>query len=200
MSHKLFKHYWRFYSYRLSWKIWVFTGFALMLALPKVFNLVQRRGGIRIDDPLIEWLPAYDLSIPIFIALYISWGIFMLRAYSEFHLIFEILKMFVALNILRCFTMLLVPFDPPAAMVELVDPIARIFYGGTHITRDLFFSGHTANTFLIFLLVKKKWDKIITGLVCAFVASGVLIQHVHYTVDVLAGFLITYIVWRFLKK
>lgn len=76
--------------------------------------------------------------------------------------------------------------------------LTSIFYGGTgkFITKDLFFSGHTSIQFLIFLCFRNKIDKIVALAASVAVACLVLIQHVHYTVDVLAAFVFTYIIYR----
>jgi membrane-associated phospholipid phosphatase len=88
----------------------------------------------------------------------------------------------------------LVALDPPASIVELYDPlINKIFYRGEQITRDLFFSGHTA-TLLVFglSLVPRNHKKIFISL-AAVMGISVLVQHIHYSIDVGAAFLFTYI-------
>lgn len=53
--------------------------------------------------------------------------------------------------------------------------------------KDLFFSGHTANIVLVGLLVDNLWLKRIMMIIAGFVGTFLIIQHVHYSIDVLAA-------------
>jgi hypothetical protein len=90
----------------------------------------------------------------------------------------------------------LVSLNPPAGLIPLADPITNLFYGPHYITHDLFFSGHTTTVFLIFLCLKKKTDRIYTLFASLTVGVLLLVQHVHYTIDVLAAPFFTYAVYR----
>jgi hypothetical protein len=90
----------------------------------------------------------------------------------------------------------LVSLNPPAGLIPLMDPITNQFYGQRYITHDLFFSGHTTTVFLIFLCLKKKTDRIYALFASIALGFLLLVQHVHYTVDVLAAPLFTYGVYR----
>jgi membrane-associated phospholipid phosphatase len=79
------------------------------------------------------------------------------------------------------------PFDPPSSMIPLKDPFVQLFGTGKLLTRDLFFSGHTATLFLLFLVVDKKPYKQLFLFLTVLVAVSVILQHVHYFIDVLAA-------------
>lgn len=98
--------------------------------------------------------------------------------------------------ILRMFTISVVKLDAPVGIIHLIDPLSGIFYGEANITKDLFFSGHTATLCLIYLTLEKKVDKIL-GLI-AIVAVGILllVQHVHYTLDVIAAPIAVYPIYK----
>ncbi len=75
------------------------------------------------------------------------------------------------------------------------DPAAifsRIFYGS-----DQFFSGHTGVPFLLALIYwqYKKWRYVCLGF-SLFFAIIVLLGHLHYSIDVLAAFFITYAIYH----
>jgi hypothetical protein len=68
------------------------------------------------------------------------------------------------------------------------------------VTKDLFFSGHTSIMTLNFLCLEKRSDKII-GIVSAIaVAILLMVQHIHYTIDIVAAPIVTYICFSFTKK
>jgi hypothetical protein len=52
----------------------------------------------------------------------------------------------------------------------------------------------------MFLSFQKKGDRIITGITSFAIALMVLVQHIHYTIDVIAAFPLSYIVYLLGKK
>jgi membrane-associated phospholipid phosphatase len=106
----------------------------------------------------------------------------------------------VILSVFRMLTISLVPLDPPAGLIGLVDPLSNAFYGPKFITKDLFFSGHTSTVFLLYLCLPGRVDKRLALLITFGVATLLLIQHVHYTLDVLGGFLFGWLSWWIATK
>jgi membrane-associated phospholipid phosphatase len=100
---------------------------------------------------------------------------------------------FIILNIVRCISISLIPFNPPPGLIPINDPISNIFYGHTYVTKDLFFSGHTATQFLAFLCLQKKRDRLFGLLATIIMGVLVLVQHVHYTIDVLSAPVFAYL-------
>jgi hypothetical protein len=96
-------------------------------------------------------------------------------------------------TIARVTCITLVPLEPPAGLIRLTDPLTGIFYGNTQIVKDLFFSGHIATLSIIFFSLERKTDKWICAIGTFILAILLLIQHIHYTIDVLASPLITYL-------
>jgi membrane-associated phospholipid phosphatase len=94
---------------------------------------------------------------------------------------------YALMALFRMAAMYLTPLDPPPGIIELRDPFVEFFGGGRTLTRDLFFSGHTSTMFLLFLAIPGRWMRI--GYACATFLVGlcVVLQHVHYTVDVVAA-------------
>lgn len=60
-------------------------------------------------------------------------------------------------------------------------------------TKDLFFSGHTATTFLLLLYVWR-WPKArgVMGVAHVLVVASVFLAHLHYTIDVVGAYAITF--------
>ncbi|MDF2433986.1 MAG: hypothetical protein JWP44_3617, partial [Mucilaginibacter sp.] len=79
------------------------------------------------------------------------------------------------------------------------DPLTGVFYGEANITKDLFFSGHTATLTLIMLCLEKRTDKIIAFFAVVTVAVLLLVQHIHYSIDILAAPVITYLCYCFIR-
>jgi len=74
----------------------------------------------------------------------------------------------------------------------LSDILSKLTFGG-----DLFFSGHTGLPFLLALIFWK--DKIVRNIFLLFslaFATIVLLAHMHYTIDVLSAFFITYTIFH----
>ncbi len=83
-----------------------------------------------------------------------------------------------------------------AVFWQLVNPFAFFAPGGSaqlYLTKDLFFSGHTATTFLLLLYVWRypKLRALMLGGHLLVVAS-LFLAHLHYTIDVLGAYAITF--------
>jgi len=154
---------------------------------PWFFQTIEKRHGIQLNDWVLNGLPSYNVSTPIFIFIWLTTMLMLLRCIQSPEIFIRILWSYTLLCYSRVITIGLVPLDPPAGLIALNDRLANAFYGPTFITRDLFYSGHTASVFLMFLCFRNKVDKWFT--LCATIIVGILllIQHVHYTVDVIAA-------------
>jgi membrane-associated phospholipid phosphatase len=102
--------------------------------------------------------------------------------------------------ILRMIAMHLVSLNPPEKMIPLNDPLVEFFGTGQLLTKDLFFSGHTATLFLLFLLADLKSLKIFFLISTITLAISVLLQHVHYSIDVLAAPFFAYGSFKLIEK
>ncbi|TCJ13797.1 hypothetical protein EPD60_11935 [Flaviaesturariibacter flavus] len=173
---------------------------AVLAVLPFFFQAIEARGGRSITDPLLGVLGPADVSIPIFACI---WGVVILgirRAAKSPDFLYRFITSYVLLTLLRMATIWLTRFDPPPGLLPLVDPIANRFYGETFITRDLFFSGHTATLFLFAYNFRPGWERWGALLAGSAVGVLVLVQHVHYTIDVLAAPPLTYLCYFAAKK
>ncbi|HTB27052.1 MAG TPA: phosphatase PAP2-related protein [Puia sp.] len=188
---------WKLAPFR--WRFWtgmvLFTG--ILVALPFFFNAIQERNGISFNDLILERIPARNVSVAVFFLIWSSCLILILRIYRDPMMLLTMLWAYNGVTLVRMACITLISLNPPAGLIPLADPITNQFYGQRYITHDLFFSGHTTTVFLIFLCLKKKTDRIYT--LIASVALGILllVQHVHYTIDVLAAPVFTYALYRF---
>lgn len=159
----------------------------LLGGLPFFFHYIEQRQGVVLDDKVLEWLAPHDVSIPVFSFIWFTVLLFIIRSVKDPYIFIRVLFTFLFLTLFRYASISLVPLNPPPGLIPLVDPIANQFYGSTYITKDLFFSGHTSTQWLFFLCFRRKLDKTIALISTIAVGFLVLVQHVHYTVDVLAA-------------
>jgi membrane-associated phospholipid phosphatase len=172
----------------------------LLTLLPRFFQAIERRHGTVLNDPILRMLPAHNVSIALFVVIWTFTAYCVYRAAQTPMMFLTYLWSFVFLCALRILTITLVPLDPPAGLIGLVDPISNFFYGSDKfVTKDLFFSGHTSSVFLLYLTVPGRTDKKLALLVTAIVAFLLLVQHVHYTLDVLGGLFFCWLAWLLAK-
>jgi hypothetical protein len=84
------------------------------------------------------------------------------------------------------------------AWVTLVDPFTTLFGDAArlHLTKDLFFSGHTATTLLLWLYCRGRGALARVALAGhVLVVASVFLAHLHYTVDVVGAYAITWCVY-----
>jgi hypothetical protein len=190
---------WRFAWDYPAFRLKLITGIILMTLivfyLQDFFVFVQGRSGIPVKDRLLDILPAADVSVYIFLILYPASGLFFWRVRKNSTLCITALWGYIFLCLIRMLTISLIPLEAPKQLVHMTDPFSIIFYGSNMITKDLFFSGHTATLFLVGLCLENKTEKMIIFCATALLGLLLLIQHVHYTADVLAAPFFSYLFW-----
>jgi hypothetical protein len=168
--------------------------------LPSFFKCIEKRtDGVVLHDWILAHLPSHDLSVPIFILIWSMGLLMMWRALYNPRVCITYIWTLNFVCIARFVTISLVKLNPPMGLVPLIDPSTSAFYGHTFITKDLFFSGHTATMVLVYLHLQKRTDKIIALVAALLLVIMLLIQHIHYTIDVLAAPVIVYGCWRLAK-
>ncbi|MBP9095434.1 MAG: hypothetical protein KBG21_02435 [Ignavibacteria bacterium] len=169
---------------------------------------------VKINDPLFNLFHAIDLNIIAFPVIYVALITFIV--YNSFRpktLMFAF-NCYALMVWIRMFAMYITPLDVPAGAIDLNDPIVFLVGTGVAVQKDLFFSGHTASLTLLAIIVynaKKisgqdytfkidSFMKIIFFFFLAIVASSVVLQKAHYTIDVFAAFFFAYGAYSIVKK
>lgn len=169
----------------------------IVLSLFRQFlEFVESRKGVVFDDPLLRLFDPVELSWLTFALVYggIIATIAILRAHPL--LLLRALLSYALMVIIRGILMFALPLDPPPTAIPLVDPLVQLFGSGTVLTRDLFFSGHTATMVVMGLSMPSRLLKSLFFAGAAAIAACVLLQHVHYAVDVLVAPLAAYAAYR----
>ncbi len=174
----------------------------ILFTLPTFFAFIEKREGMVLQDFVLDAIPAMNVSVPTFVIIWSMVLLVFYRIYQNPRLFLVIAYGFILMCLCRVLTISILPLNPPPGLIMLKDPIANIAYGGNgiFITKDLFYSGHTGNMFLFFLCLQAKWDKIFALTAALLVGILVLVQHIHYTIDVLAAFVFTYFIYLAAKK
>jgi hypothetical protein len=197
-----------------SWRqAWPDRGFRLRLlvtppllvgtlsALAALVKWVERRPGAVLPDPVLAMLAPRDVTWPVFTLIYVGIVLaVLLLVRSPVRLLLGA-QGYVIMALLRIVVMWATPLDPPPGMIVLEDPLVQLFGGAARpLTRDLFFSGHTSTMFLLFLAVPGKAAKGFFLAATVGVATLVLVQHVHYAVDVLAAPAFAWAAWSLVTR
>ena len=173
------------------------AGAGLMAGVPFFFDHIGAKPGWWPPDPLIARFDPLDVTWLTFTVLYGAVVFSVVRAVPEPFLLVRGMHAYVLLQLVRMVTMELVTLEPPVDIIPLVDPVTAAFYpGGVPFLKDLFFSGHTATLALMVCISRgtvARWSMILATIV---VAALVLVQHVHWSIDVLAAPIFVWLAWR----
>lgn len=93
--------------------------------------------------------------------------------------------------------------DLGSAWLTLVNPFTTLFGDAAHVylTKDMFFSGHTATTFLLWLYCRPHGRLGALALVAhGVVVTSLFFSHLHYTIDVVAAYAITWSVFELCRR
>jgi hypothetical protein len=89
------------------------------------------------------------------------------------------------------------------AWITLINPLSTLFGNAAdvYLTKDLFFSGHASSTFLLWLYCRGKGRLGSIALAAHVVTVAVvLLAHLHYTIDIVGGWAITYSVYALAEE
>ena len=165
------------------------------------FDFVESRSGSYLNDPLLNTIPSYDVSWVVFFFLYsgILLGLWYHLAHPKTILI--TFQTYVLVTLVRLCTITLFPLEPPDGYIPLREPFVQLFTtDGNIISKDLFFSGHMSTILSLFFSSHRKYIRTFL-LFCSFmIGAMVLLQHVHYTIDVIFAIPATYFIYYFCRN
>lgn len=176
-----------------------FGAFALAVhAFARFGAQIETRPGVVLRDPVLALLAPRDLTWVIFIVIYACVGCTVLLLWRDPPAFALAFRAYALMVVFRIIAMSVTPLDAPLGAIPLRDPFIDQLWNGRTLTRDLFFSGHTASLCIVVLatpvryVAARRW---FAAGACV-VGACVLWQRVHYTVDVLAAPVFSYAAWR----
>jgi len=191
---------------RLTWKPFLSSSqFRIKFFVTVIFLLValfthrrfldfaEARTGVSIPDPILKLYSPVDLTWLIFGLIYLCLVIGIIALIKNPEKLLLAFQVYTAVVVVRIIAMYLVPFEAPEKIIVLKDPFVEMFGSGESLTKDLFFSGHTATLFLLFLVVESKRLKYIFLLSAVVAGVSIVLQHVHYVIDIFAAPFFTYV-------
>ncbi len=174
------------FRYNLGLSLVILVGFLLLST--RVLIYAESRSGMFFNDILLSRLPSYDFSGLIFFLIYSSLIIGMSHVSRTPYRLVPAFYVYTIVLVCRMISIYFFPLETPAGIIILRDPFVEYFTGsGKVVTKDLFFSGHTATMCIVYLFAKNKWLKMF--FLTSTIAVGILLlfQHAHYTMDVVAA-------------
>jgi hypothetical protein len=186
---------WEYPTFRIKFILGMLFLIGIILFIPHFFARIEAREGVVLNDWVLSQIKAVDVSLYIFIVIYAVVAFLIVRMSKNTSICLTALWAFIFLCLARILTISLVPLDPPKGIINLVDPCSVVFYRTHAITKDLFFSGHTATIFLGALCLENKREKMVVFALAFVIAILLLVQHVHYTADVIAAPFFCWFCW-----
>jgi hypothetical protein len=159
----------------------------LLIIFPKFLLFIETRSGVVLNDPILNLFSPVDLTWLIFGIIYLSLISGLVYFAKDPVILLLALNSYSILLVFRIAAMYLLPLEPPVAMIALNDPFVETFGSGALLTKDLFFSGHTATLLLLFHNSRNRYMKFSFLAGTFIVVISVLLQHVHYSIDVFAA-------------
>lgn len=185
---------------RFELVITLFLLAVVLTSLANFLNYVEARKGVLLPDPLLNLFNPIDLTWLTFALIYVSLIVAIATLSKNPKRLLFAVQLYTFMVAVRILAMYLLPLQPPEKMIILNDPLVEFFGTGQTLTKDLFFSGHTATLLILFLVSEKKIIKTTFLISTIVVAIAVLLQHVHYTIDVFAAVFFTYTCYVVLEK
>lgn len=183
------------YNFFISISLLILTLFALTSFL----TFVESRNGAILIDPILKSFNPINLNWLIFLLIYLSVVIGILSLLPQPENLLLLVQSYILMILIRIMAMFVIPLNPPENTILLNDPFVQYFTTGQILTKDLFFSGHTATIFLIYLVSTNKSLKNLFLIFTILIACALLIQHVHYSIDILAAPFFSYGSYRIVK-
>ncbi|MCX5643295.1 MAG: phosphatase PAP2-related protein [Phycisphaerae bacterium] len=153
-------------------------------------SYVTFRPAVKVPDLILDRIPPINLSFLFtygYMALIV--GMFTYPLFRQPRTLYVVAIQFSLLLILRSVFMIFTHVGTPAGAVDAHFPG---LFSKLYFENDMFFSGHTAMPFLGFYLFRQSRLRYVYLVGSIVMGIVVLAMHVHYSIDVLGAFFMTY--------
>jgi hypothetical protein len=180
------KKAWEIKHFRIYLPLIMIVFIVVILIYGRFLDFIEVRSGSILEDPILNSFNPQEVTWMTFGIIYISVIMVLFHlSWQPFQLL-TAFQAYIFIALARMLSMYLTPLDPPPLLIPLEDPFVQSVSSGV-LTRDLFFSGHTSTLFLLFLSCTGRKMKIFFLICTIGVGILVLVQHVHYSIDVVAA-------------
>lgn len=159
----------------------------------------EYREGFSFNDPILTLFSPVDMTWWTFIALY---GAVILTFHYLSSRPIRLMMGFQAYFFLlasRLISMSLLPLKAPETLIPLYDPFISQLSQDIVLKHDLFFSGHFSVIVLLSFVVHDKKKKVIILSLATIMAACILLQHVHYSIDMFVAPFFSFATWKMIK-
>jgi hypothetical protein len=159
--------------------------FTFMISTTVFFDYIEAlKEGVKLNDWVLNNLPAMDVSLPISFLMTSAVVLMIIRGSADPNMSIVLIIALTLQLITRILTINFTRFFAPPELIVLKDPIGSFLYHSKFITRDLFYSGHTAAACTFYFFSTRRFDKFYLFFCSITVACLLLVQHVHYSIDI----------------
>ena len=118
-------NYWNIISYRRLFIGGITLLIGTLVAMPHFFQAIEKRSGTLLDDWVLAAIPTQDVSIPIFLFIWGTTLLLLIRAVQHPVICITFLWSYLMVTLSRMVSISLIPLDAPTGLIPLVDPISN---------------------------------------------------------------------------
>lgn len=170
-----------------------------VLLMRAFMGYIGARMGAVLHDPVLDLFSPASFAWITFTLIYAGFLLGLVSLVARPFSFLLALRALVVLILIRGICQYFLPLDPPPDAIPLADPFIRVPGFRPVIARDLFFSWHTALLALLAFATQWRDLKVILGLLALLVSVLMLLQHAHYTIDLVAAPCFAYAAYGFAK-
>lgn len=158
-------------------------------------NYAAVKGVARPTDFILDHVPVMNVDFAVVWLYILVWFVFITYVLvfnpRKAHYYIGMLSLFIVVR--AGFSILTHMASPPEVNYDTYIPF---FYQWFRFPNALFFAAKVGIPFLVFLMVPNKKLKIFMLTASVLLAIGVLLMHLHYTIDVVGAYFITFGIYR----